>query len=128
LVKGKLYINVHNPGGGVEIRGNLGPGSAVITEVQQLSNTFPESFSLGQNYPNPFNPTTTIDFEVKKSGLVSLRIFNLLGQEVATLVNEIRPAGTYRVSFNAGSLTTGVYFYRLTADNFTQTKRMLLIR
>ncbi len=88
----------------------------------------PTIYELGQNYPNPFNPSTLIKFAIPTSGLVSLKIFNILGEEVATLVNEVKPVGIYQVSFNASNLTTGMYIYRLQSGNFTATKKMLLIK
>lgn len=88
----------------------------------------PAKFSLEQNYPNPFNPTTEINFSIPKSGNVTLKIFDAVGQEVATLINEFKPAANYKINFNASNLTTGVYFYRLEANNLLQTKKMLLIK
>jgi hypothetical protein len=88
----------------------------------------PIEYSLEQNYPNPFNPSTTISYSIPKAGNISLRIFNVLGQEVRSLINEYQNAGTYRVSFDASSLTTGVYFYSLTSDNFVQVKKMMLVK
>lgn len=88
----------------------------------------PIEYSLEQNYPNPFNPATTISYSIPNAGNVSLRIFNVLGQEVRSLINEYQNAGTYRVSFDASSLTSGVYFYSLTSDNFVQVKKMLLVK
>jgi hypothetical protein len=88
----------------------------------------PIEYSLKQNYPNPFNPATTISYSIPKAGNVSLRIFNVLGQEVRSLINEYQNAGTYRVSFDASSLTSGVYFYSLTSDNFVQVKKMMLVK
>ncbi len=94
-------------------------------EVDILS---PIEFSLEQNYPNPFNPSTKIRFTIPESGNVSLKIFNLLGSEVATLINEEQQAGNYEVEFNAAALASGIYFYRLQAGSFVETKKMLLIK
>jgi hypothetical protein len=88
----------------------------------------PQSFKLEQNYPNPFNPSTVIDYTVGRSGHVTLKVFNLLGQEVATLVNEDRPSGSYQASLNAASLPSGVYVYRLSSGSFSETRKMLLLR
>ena len=88
----------------------------------------PVGFLLEQNYPNPFNPSTVIQFSLTAPGAVSLRVYNVIGQEVATLVNEARPAGTYRVSFNAGALASGVYFYRLSAAGGLVTRKMMLLK
>ncbi len=88
----------------------------------------PRSYSLEQNYPNPFNPSTTIEYALPKSGLVSLKVYNILGQQVKDLVHEVQAAGHQRVRFDAGSLATGVYFYRIQAGSFTQVKKMLLLK
>jgi len=88
----------------------------------------PLSFSLEQNYPNPFNPVTHLGFGISKLGFVSLKIYDVLGKEVKTLVNEIKPAGYYDVVFDASGLGSGIYFYKLEAGNFTQTKNMLLVK
>lgn len=85
-------------------------------------------FKLGQNYPNPFNPSTTIDYSVPVAALVTLRVFNVLGQEVATLVNEQKNTGTYQVAFQGRDLPSGVYYYRLTAGQYSETRRMALIK
>jgi hypothetical protein len=88
----------------------------------------PNYYSLSQNYPNPFNPSTVIKFTLPQSQGVKLVIFDILGREVKTLVNEVRNAGVYEVNFDASALSSGVYFYRLVTDNFTDTKRMLLVK
>lgn len=85
-------------------------------------------FELSQNYPNPFNPTTTINYSVPTSGLVTLKVFNILGQEVKTLVNTVQNAGFHKVSFDASRLASGVYIYRLSSDNLVNTKKMILIK
>lgn len=85
-------------------------------------------FSLQQNYPNPFNPTTTISYSIKGDALVILKVFNLLGQEIVTLVNEAKPAGSYEVDFAASNLPSGIYFYSLTAGSFVKTMQMLLLK
>ncbi len=96
--------------------------------TQLLTGTIPESYSLSQNYPNPFNPTTNLEFGISKLGFVSLKVYDVLGKEVMTLVNEIKPAGRYKIDFNGSNLSSGMYFYKLEAGNFTETKRMLLIK
>jgi len=83
---------------------------------------------LAQNYPNPFNPSTTFQFSITKSSHVLLEVFNILGQPVARLVDENLSAGTYRMNFDASALSSGVYLYRLTAGNFTQTMKMVLMK
>lgn len=86
------------------------------------------TYELNQNFPNPFNPSTTIKFAVKTNEHVTLKVYNLLGQEVTTLVNEELASGSYRVSFDGKSLASGVYLYRMTAGNYVETKRMLFLK
>jgi len=88
----------------------------------------PKDFSLKQNYPNPFNPITNIQFQVQSSRFVKLIVFDFLGREVKTLVNEYKQPGKYVVSFDASGLSSGVYFYKLTAGEFSDVKRMVLIK
>ena len=92
------------------------------------SNSAPLSFRLYQNYPNPFNPSTTIKYSLPKEGIVTLKVYNVLGKEVKTLVNEFENAGVYNVSFNASELPSGIYFYRLISGNFTQVKKLILLK
>jgi len=96
--------------------------------VTNISTEVPRVFSLSQNYPNPFNPTTNIQFGVPKNSFVSIKVYDLLGREVATLLNEQKQAGTYMVDFNAASLSSGVYFYRMQAGQFADIKRMVVIK
>ena len=88
----------------------------------------PDRFSLSQNYPNPFNPSTIINYDLPFDSKVSIKIFDMSGREVASLVNEFKTAGYYSANFNASSLSSGVYFYTINADNFTATKKMLLVK
>jgi hypothetical protein len=88
----------------------------------------PTQFILFQNYPNPFNPATKINYTVPKSGFVTIKVYDLLGREVTTLVNENKPVGNYNVEFNAGKLVSGVYFYRMKAGDFVQTKKLILLK
>ena len=90
--------------------------------------TSPVEYYLSQNYPNPFNPSTKITYSIAALGRVTLKIYDILGREVLTLVNEEKPAGRYEVNFNASKLSSGVYFYQLKAGTFVQTKKMLLIK
>jgi hypothetical protein len=85
-------------------------------------------FELSQNYPNPFNPTTTIKYQIPNAGFVTLNVYDVLGNEIATLVEEEKPAGSYEVEFNATALPSGIYFYQLRAGSFVQTKKMILIK
>ncbi|HPS65557.1 MAG TPA: T9SS type A sorting domain-containing protein, partial [Ignavibacteria bacterium] len=88
----------------------------------------PAKFDLSQNYPNPFNPATKINFDLPKDGQVSLKIFDMLGRELSTIVNEIRKAGYYTVEFNASNLASGVYFYRISAGEFSSVKKMIVLK
>ena len=99
-----------------------------IIGIQNVSTSIPGSIELYQNYPNPFNPSTSIKFDIPRSEKVQLVIFDMLGKEVAKLVNEKLEAGTYEYNFNASDLSSGVYFYRLESGNLSFTKRMLLIK
>jgi hypothetical protein len=99
-----------------------------INKLVVLGNKIPLEYSLGQNYPNPFNPVTTIKYSLAKNDMVMLKVYDVLGNEVATLVNENKDAGIYTVNFNASQLASGIYFYRLTAGTFVETKKMILLR
>jgi hypothetical protein len=100
--------------------------------VEVVIGSVPQEYTLLQNYPNPFNPSTKIDYSLEKSGMVSLKVFNVVGQEVATLVNGQQEAGVHAVSFNTNSatagLTSGVYFYRLESGSFVATKKLVLMK
>ncbi|PJA96551.1 MAG: hypothetical protein CO129_05955 [Ignavibacteriales bacterium CG_4_9_14_3_um_filter_34_10] len=98
--------------------------NATAVENEQV----PTRFDLAQNYPNPFNPSTKIVYAVPSKSNVTLKVYNLLGQEVATLVNTVKNVGRYELNFNATNLPSGVYFYSLTAGNFTSTKKMMLLK
>ncbi|MBK7159744.1 MAG: T9SS type A sorting domain-containing protein [Ignavibacteria bacterium] len=87
-----------------------------------------ERYSLSQNYPNPFNPTTKINFSLPKNGIVTLKVYDVLGKEVMTLINEQKNAGSYEVEFNAGNLSSGAYFFRMQSGVFSEIKRMMLIK
>ncbi|MDP3581044.1 MAG: CHRD domain-containing protein [Ignavibacteria bacterium] len=135
LVKGKLYMNVHtltNPGG--EIRGQVVNSTDITSGVKSNdSQELPSSFELSQNYPNPFNPETTIRYKIQAASNVSLKVYDVLGREVATLVNEYKQAGNYKVKFNVetrhgASLQSGIYFYRIHANGYSETKKMILIK
>jgi hypothetical protein len=98
-------------------------GPAVFVSEQGSS---PTSFILSQNYPNPFNPSTTIRYSLPKTGHMTLKLYNLLGQEVETLVNGEQTAGAHTIEWKPRSVASGVYFYRLVAGSFVETKKMLL--
>ena len=87
-----------------------------------------KTYSLEQNYPNPFNPTTTINYQIPKDGFVTLKIYDVLGREVASLVNENKSTGRYNLEFNAGNLASGVYLYQLKVNDFVSTKKLMLVK
>ncbi len=91
-------------------------------------NSQPTEYYLLQNYPNPFNPSTTIKYSIPESGNVKLIVYNFLGEKVATLVNGYKEAGTYRVNFNASKLSSGVYYYKIQSNRFSEVKKMILLR
>jgi hypothetical protein len=96
------------------------------TNVEPISIDMPSTYLLQQNYPNPFNPSTTILFSIPTSEFVTLKVYDLLGREIATLVNENLSAGSYSYNFDAKNLTSGVYLYKLQAGKYSETKKMLL--
>jgi len=106
------------------------PYSGMITSVKQTNNEVPSSFELAQNYPNPFNPETTISYKLQEASNVSLKVYDVIGNEIATLVNENQLAGTYnsKLSIQNYRLTSGIYFYTLRAGSFISTKKMILIK
>ena len=96
--------------------------------VTPIGTTIPDKFELSQNYPNPFNPSTIIHFGLPNNGIVKLTVFDILGKEVNILLNEFKNAGSYQVEFNASTLTSGIYFYKIEAGNFTDIKKMILVK
>ena len=99
-----------------------------VIGIQNISGEIPVEYSLKQNYPNPFNPETNIEFNIPKEGFVKLVIYDALGRESETLVNEELNAGKFRVNWNASTLSSGIYFYRLTAGSHSETRKMVLVR
>ncbi len=99
-----------------------------LTGITQQNNQIPEGFTLTQNYPNPFNPSTKISFSIPKSSFVKMAVYDVTGKEVGILVNENMNAGSFEVDFNASKLTSGVYFCRISADGFTDVKKMMLVK
>jgi hypothetical protein len=98
-----------------------------VTDVE-VDNPSPEYFNLSQNYPNPFNPSTKIQYSISSNQIVKLKIYDVLGKEITTLVNKEQSAGTYEVNFDGNNLTSGIYFYTITAGNYTDTKSMILMK
>ena len=99
-----------------------------VVGVDNISTIVPENFEFLQNYPNPFNPRTVISVQLPVSGEVLLKVYDVMGREVQTLVNERLNAGTYSVTFDGSNLSSGVYFYKLQSGDFTSVKRMVLIK
>ena len=99
-----------------------------VTGAGSVSTVIPDKFSLEQNYPNPFNPVTNLEFGISDLGFVSLKVYDVLGKELKILVNEIRQPGNYKIEFDGSNLTSGIYFYTLNADGYSETKRMILLK
>jgi len=104
------------------------PKNYATVSIQTISNELPSVYKLTQNFPNPFNPSTKINFSIPKSGFVTLKIYDVAGKEVSSLVNESLTAGVYGVDFNAANLTSGIYFYTLRTSDFSETKKMMLVK
>ena len=104
------------------------PLSEMITGVEDQSNAIPSQFVIEQNYPNPFNPSTKIRYSVPQSSNVMIKVFDILGNEIETLVNEEKPVGTYEITWYAESLPSGIYFYTINAESFVETKKLVLLK
>jgi len=118
---GELFISLFADGEILKVTG-------IPVSVEDITTSIPETFLLNQNYPNPFNPSTKISWQSPVGSHQSLKIYDLLGNEVATLVDEYKPAGIYEIEFGASGLTSGIYFYRLQTDSFVETKKMILLK
>jgi C1A family cysteine protease len=103
-------------------------GSFSFSEIISVSNLAPNGFILEQNYPNPFNPSTNIRYAVANKQFVSIKVYDVIGNEITTLVNEEKSAGSYEVEFNAGNISAGVYYYTIVTESFVQTKKMILLK
>ncbi|NOX18493.1 MAG: T9SS type A sorting domain-containing protein [Chlorobi bacterium] len=130
----RLKLTVEdNLGGGYGFSKIYAEGSALgktrgYVELPYQGSLAVEQYALMQNYPNPFNPTTTIKYEIPETGFVTLKIYDVLGREVSTLVNAKREAGRYEAEFNARGLSSGIYIYRIQSGNFTESKKMILLK
>lgn len=102
--------------------------STTVSDVNEFQDVFPSDYALKQNYPNPFNPSTNIRFNLPEANRVILKVYDMLGQDVGTLVNEFMNAGAYEIAFDAQDLPTGMYFYSISAGNFNSVKKMILIK
>ena len=123
-------ITIENPDGFIE---HLWTYEAFVyygkpTSADVEGNFLLKDFELSQNYPNPFNPSTTIKFQIPRNGFVTLKVYDVLGNEVATLVSEEKPAGSYKVEFDGSNLASGIYIYRLTSGNYTASKKLILLK
>ena len=125
---GWLYYSVKNMPGNIFLYLIRAYVSFITTGVKKEVTLYPKEFSLAQNYPNPFNPSTTINFELPTAGRVRIVIYNQLGQQVAIAADENYSAGNHSINFNASSLASGIYFYRISAGSFVQTKKMVLLK
>lgn len=112
---------------GCKIKNKVLGDTSTVVSVNDAALT-PSEYNLYQNYPNPFNPETVIKYSVSKPGLVTLTIFDILGNEVKQLVNDFRSTGSFEVKFNSTGLASGVYFYRMVSGDFSNTKKMILLR
>lgn len=108
--------------------GMVGVFTANPAGIKIISGNIPAKFNLSQNYPNPFNPSTNIEFDIAVQSKVQLVLYNLIGDEVSTLINQEMNPGSYSIHWNASQLPSGVYFYRLSTPNFSATKKMMLIK
>ncbi len=99
-----------------------------IIGINNNSNEIPSAFSLKQNYPNPFNPSTTIEYNVPKSAYITIKVFNSAGQQVGVIEDGYEYAGNHTVSYDASRLPSGIYFYRMDTDGFSESKKMVLIK
>lgn len=122
------YICGYNDTAGSLVLKTTNGGDTGYVSVKSSGNEIPDGFTLYQNFPNPFNPTTVIKYTIPKQTFVKLTVYDLLGEEVAVLVNKIKRAGKYKQKFDASRLASGVYFYKLTAGDYTQTKKMMLVK
>jgi len=100
----------------------------INTKFHGVIRNQPDSWKITQNYPNPFNPVTTIQYEVARESRIRLKLYDITGREINTLVDEVKPAGEYGVSFDASGLPSGVYIYRIEADKFNESKKLILLR
>lgn len=134
-----FYPDLTTPGtGNVQVQIGTEHNPALRTTVNLLASTEPSavneeefnpySFKLMQNYPNPFNPTTLISYTIPQRSEVNIKVYNITGQEVADLVNEVKDPGTYKAEFDAGNLSSGIYFYKITAGRYSAVRKMMLIK
>jgi hypothetical protein len=128
----KEYSFLDKPNGGNKFKYRLKQididGKYEYSPEVEVILDIPAKFSVKQNFPNPFNPTTKIEFSIPSDNLAQIKVYNVLGMEVATLLNEYRQAGTHNLEFNASNLSSGIYFYKVVSGNYSETKKMILLR
>jgi len=117
---GRVVVGTHGRG--------IFVGGMIAVRVASESNNRPVAFSLERNYPNPFNPSTTIEYSLSEKSKIKLTIYNLRGQEVARLLNQVQNAGTHKIVWDASKVASGVYLYKLQAGDFVQTRKMVLLK
>ncbi|MGA9294229.1 MAG: T9SS type A sorting domain-containing protein [Ignavibacteriaceae bacterium] len=125
---GQNFTGISKKGNNLITSGFLANYSRVLTNVNDKENSIPNKFGLSQNYPNPFNPTTRIKYEISSKEHVMLKVYDILGREVTTLVNKEQLAGKYEVTFNALNLASGIYLYVLKAGSFYMAKKLVLLK
>ncbi|MEP7146541.1 MAG: T9SS type A sorting domain-containing protein, partial [bacterium] len=128
---GILYINLkvlNTPFGRDPIDSLQVLFNNIMTPVNNFSNEIPGNFSLSQNFPNPFNPKTIINYELPTANYVTLKVYDVLGNEVKTIVNEKETAGSYAIEFDASGFPSGIYYYKIKAGEFEQVKKMILLK
>jgi hypothetical protein len=103
-------------------------GTYEYSKVVEVKTNQPTEYFLNQNYPNPFNPSTTINYQIPKTSFVTLKVYDVLGNEIETLVSSKKSAGNYEITFNSSNLPSGIYFYRIKAAEFTDLKKMVLLK
>ena len=125
---GESFVNISNNGNSKVTGGFL--AGLIISPVNSANDkqNIPLTFEVYQNFPNPFNPATKIKYSIASHALVKLKVYDILGKEITTLVNEEKPAGIYEVNFEGSQFASGIYIYRLQAGNFIETKKMILLR
>ena len=117
---GKIVVATHGNG--------VYASNIISTGIENQNNGKPKSFELSQNYPNPFNPSTVINYSTPRESFITLKLYDITGREVKTLISDVKPAGNYSYHLNGSALASGVYFYSLTAGNYTQTRKMILLK
>ena len=131
----KLIASAGEPFVGLSVNGNtriisgfLTFSQTQITGLKNESGIIPIDWKLDQNFPNPFNPSTTINYQISKPGLVTLKVYDILGREIIALINENKVAGFYEINFDASKLSSGIYIYQLKSNNFVSSKKMILLK